>query len=329
MVLQYFYYLYYKLKYYLYPDNRNYAVPFDIEEIENEKNFYEYQNNNEVNKTLFALNNMPEIVYQLIFKDMINVSPNYYYIRMDDQNINHNLETLKDDMLNDNIQYIFIRLNIIQHLISHVNGIIINKNQNYVLIYEPKVVMIYDPIYIEEFLKLKGDFSNYKFILAQDIGYTCYNRMQNYDLFCQTYVLFVFILITLNDNINYVKYRKMFNTIINYNNLGYFLYYINTLLTKNNYTICNQQEIWAYPTHKFKNISNIINFFFYNKKEELEENDIDIIEENDMFIIDFYNTNLGCSGKSNGTSINGIFNEFFNEVPPSTIPVIGTSVEND
>ena len=317
MVLKYFYYLYYKITGYLYHDNNNYNLPFEIEEIEKEENFQNYKNNNEINKTIFALNNMPEIIHTLLFNNINNISNNYYYIRIRDQQVDHNL-VLYEDMIDQNIQYIFIRLNIINNnSMNHVNGIIINKSQKYVLIYEPQVELSFDKLFMEEFLKLKSDFSNYKFIYAEDIGYNVYNKMQNYDLFCQTYVLLVFILIIMNDNINYKKYRKMFNTLINYKNLGYFLYFINTLLQENNYDICCTEDLWAYPTNRLQNISNWVHFFFNNNRKE-DQIDVDIIEHNDMYIIE--------KDYINGSFNNGILNEL--TLPPSDIETVGISVEN-
>lgn len=300
MILKYFFYLYYKIKGYLYISNKDYCVPFDCQEIEKEESFHEYKNNNKlINKTMFALNNMPNEIYNLLFSQTLNISKNYYNIRLEqNKNIYHNLELLKDDMLNTDIEYIFIRLNIInsEKFINHVNGIIINKNKKYVLIYEPKVELLFERSFLEKNLIDSTTILNeYKFIYAEDIGYNIYTKMQGYDLFCQTYVLFVFILITLNDDINYQNYKQMFDAIITYKNLGYLLYHIDTLLQKNNYIICDQLELWSYPTHRFQNISNMLHFFFHNNEKEencINENieNINIIEENDMYIV---NNHLG------------------------------------
>jgi len=314
MIVRYFVYLYYKIKGYLYLDNNNnqYKIPFDKFSIPKHKN---------INNTIFALNNMPETIHQLLFGNNGDIAFNYYYIRLDLQKnmVDHNL-ALNDDMLNNDIKYIFIRLNLINNnsLFNHVNGIYINKNKKYILIYEPKVELMYDSEFIETLLKSKIDCHDYIFIYAEDLGYSHYKRMQNYDLFCQTYVLFVFVLITLNDDINYENYSDMFDSVINSNNIDHFLYYIDELLKNNNYDICEQPELWTIP--------NIMKCIF--KKDNNNNDNVEklvIKEDDDIFIIDQVNNiaetddvdledcNLGCNNS------NVMIGEDVGENPPNLL----------
>ncbi|ARF09568.1 hypothetical protein Indivirus_1_191 [Indivirus ILV1] len=287
MVFGYVVYLYYKIKGYLCSNNNSsfqYKIPFDTETLKN--------NSGNINKVIFALNNMPDTIHHLLFGDQNNISFNYYYIRLDleKKELNYNLEGIDDDINNVDIEYIFIRLNLInrQDFFDHVNGIYINKNKKYVLIFEPKVKLSFDAPFIEAFMKKYIHDDNYKFIYAEDLGYNIYNKIQNYDLFCQTYVLFVFSLIILNDNmIEYNNYSTMFNDVINSKNIEYFLYYIDILLQKNGYEICDQPELWTLSQNNFIKIKNIINYIITNKKTE--DNNCNIREEDDLFIVYNYN----------------------------------------
>ncbi|MCJ7637187.1 MAG: hypothetical protein MUO21_06820 [Nitrososphaeraceae archaeon] len=263
-----------------------YKVPFNIELIEQDENYHKYEN---INKTIFALNNMPEIVHHLLFENNTKIAFNYYFVRLDLEKslIQSNLELLNHDIENQDIEYIFIRLNLINEhsYFNHVNGIYINKNKKYILIFEPKLELSFDAESLETFLVNEISINTYKFIYAKDLGYDIYHRIQNYDLFCQTYVIFAFLLIVVNDDtVNYDEYGNMFQSIINSKNVGYLLYYVDTLLQKNNYEICDQPELWALPTNKLEGIKNIIKYLLVNKKEEAMCN-LHIYEKDDLIIV--------------------------------------------
>lgn len=299
MLFKYIVYIYNKLKGYIYSNNSKvqYKIPFD--------STLPKPNNYDINKTIFALNNMPDIIHNLLFENDINVASNYYYIRLDivNKTIDHNLDLLKNDIDNDNIKYIFIRLNLVNcKYFNHVNGIYINKSKYYTLIFEPKYELIYNPLELESLLK--NYTNNYQFIYAKDIGYTIYNRMQSYDLFCQTYVLFSFLLIVLNDGeINYENYCEMFSSVITPKNVEYLLYHIDNLLKKNNYDICNQPELWVQPNDKFNEIKNVIRFIFNNKKEE-DISNLNICEEDGLVMIENYSVNSVSNAGDDNEDLN-------------------------
>lgn len=273
MLFRYIAYLYNRLKGYIYKSDSEiqYNIPFDNTIIQ------EY----DINKTIFAINNMPDIIHKILFESS-QISPNYYYIRLNikSNEINHNL-TLDKDIENKDIRYIFIRLNLINEdqYFHHVNGIYIDKIKKYILVFEPKFELSFDKSIIENLFN-----NDYKFLYAEDIGYTNNRRMQNHDLFCQTYVLFSFILIIYNNDISYTEYYKMFSTVINSKNIDHMLYWINNILIKNNYEICEQPELWS--CNKFKNINNMIKYILNKKLEKEDISNLNIIEKDDITIIE-------------------------------------------
>lgn len=284
-----------------------YNLPFDINEIENDIEFNVFKHNDkEVNKVIFALNNLPENVHVVLFKNDNTICNKFYYITIKIKNkeideLFHNIDTINDSFENNNIRYILIRINIIDNtnnIMNHVNSIIIDKSDKYILFFEPKVTFIYD---IEKFTKIVDDIfinivdiQSYKKLYPETIGYNSFNKLQNYDAFCQTYILFTYIMVTLNETVKPENFSLMFNATITSKNLGYLLFHINKLLKNNNLDICDQAPIWSFPTNKTKNMLNLLHLFF-NKSESLtnkiideEINKLSIIEdeEEDIIIID-------------------------------------------
>lgn len=271
MIFKYIGYLYNKFKCYLYSNNleETYNIPFPLKH----KSY-------DINKVIFAINNMPHIIHNILFFDMKTVSQNYYYIRLDNSCLSHNLENLDKDMHNSEIEFIFIRLDLINKnkYINHVNGIYINKNKKYILIFEPKFELSFDKNTVEELIQ----YEDYKFIYAEDIGYTKYTKMQNYDLFCQTYVLLTFFIITHNDNNynDYTQIKSMISSIINSKSIDCFHYYLYELLKKNNYEICEQNDLFSY------NVVDIVKFLF-KKNEIINSENLREIDEDGLCIVTY------------------------------------------
>lgn len=250
----------------------NYKVPFNIKEIKKSNNFRNFKDNEqELNKVIFFLNNMPDKVHSIIFNNYTNVCPTYYDITilLDQKNnicnLMHNLEDIDKYLEDQGIRYIYIRINILGEVkMNHVNCIIIDKQEKYLLLFEPKFNLYYDVRVLFNFIDGIFYGYHYKKISAADLGYHNFNRLQSYDRFCQTYVIFVYLLIILNPHVKYKNYKTMFNNIITKENLGYLLFTIYQLLHQNNYTINEQPLIWSYPTNTFRNLIKLFKFDFLN-----------------------------------------------------------------
>lgn len=291
IVFKYLTYLYDTIKYYFFNDNK-YHLPFDINEIINNDHFKEFQSNNDINKVIFALNNIPDVTQKILFKNNINIANQYLYltIKMSNGSIDsivHNLDNINEYMDDNAIRYVYIRINIINigNTMNHVNCIIIDKNKKYILLFEPKIIFQYDSKIIFELLHQTFDTQEYRKILPNDIGYNYCNRLQWYDTFCQTYIIFVFFLIILNDNVNPENFSVLFNSIITHKNMGYFLFHAYNLLIENNISICEQNNIWDYPTNNAKNLLNAAKLFLSNDKNEENNFDDIVIKENDDLVI--------------------------------------------
>src|SRR5205085_26945 len=101
-------------------------------------------------KTIFALNNLPVKMHEILFSCYENVSHQYYQISFKRNNgifepLSINCDGLNEDMLNGNIRFIFIRINIIKSTnkvtMNHVNCVVIDKWKQYILYFEPMFVL--------------------------------------------------------------------------------------------------------------------------------------------------------------------------------------------
>ena len=297
-MFEYIIHLFYIIKNYFGYSTITYNLPFNINEIDNDSEFNKFKNDDkDLNKVIFALNNLPENIHTILFNNNKEISNKFFYITLKLKNENiidvfHNLNDINDQIINDDVKYILIRINIIDTLntkMDHVNSIVIDKHNKYMLFFEPKVTFAYN---INDLTKLCDELINvpsYAKFYPKDIGYNTYNKLQHYDAFCQSYILFVFIMITLNGNIKSENFSLMFNTTITTKNLGYFLFYINTLIKFNKIDICDQNEIWSFPTNTTKNLLNLMHLFFSNNKDEISQDEINklvLTEEDDITIID-------------------------------------------
>jgi hypothetical protein len=106
--------------------------------------------------------------------------------------------------------------------INHVNSVIINNTTKTVLLFDPQGDLKYDAELVTSLLNLP----EYTIIGPKDIGYGTFDSLQQFDCFCQTYVLYSYILIIDNPTTPYKEYSRMFGTEITVKNLGYFLFYL-------------------------------------------------------------------------------------------------------
>lgn len=201
------------------------------------------KNNNKLDKksikqVIFALNNIPDKIHEHLFKIYDNVSKNYHQItytkyRNTYEPSSSQLSHLSNDIRDASIRFIFIRINLIknENLMNHVNCIIIDKKQKFILYFEPMAIIKID---INELVKIiinfSDDLNNYMLLTPDKIGYNFYNRLQRYDNYCQTYILYVYYLIIENDNVKYTEFSNMFNTIITSDSVKCFLYFVYNLL---------------------------------------------------------------------------------------------------
>lgn len=298
MLFDYIAYVYYTIKNYFW-DNIDHVLPFDPLLIEKEPEFHNFKIKTiDINKVMFALNNLPNVIHELLFKHRQDVCHHYYYITLNrNQNneiidIFHNIGDIKDQILNDEIKYIYIRINIVNinkknNQMDHINCIICDKIHKTILIFEPKTKFTYDVNIIMDILNQSMDIKEYKILLPEkDIGYNSHHSLQKYDAYCQTYVLLVFVLIIHNSQMPFEKYSSLFNCAITYKNIGYFLFTIHQLLKENKIDICYHRTIWSYPTDHFSSIWTLVNYF-YKSNEELDlEPEIVMRTENGIEIVD-------------------------------------------
>ena len=80
-MLYYITYLYYTIKNYFNNNNINieYNLPFNIKTIKENKNFIKFKDDDgEINKVIFALNNLPDKIHELLFGNTKKICEKYY-----------------------------------------------------------------------------------------------------------------------------------------------------------------------------------------------------------------------------------------------------------
>ena len=253
------------------------------------------KNKKRVSDNMHIINNFPEHTYKALFNDYSNVSKEFFKIEI--TNYNNSIEThhypilfrdkIREQLDNNDVRYIFvwISLKMTGH-IGHINCVIIDKQNKYALIFEPKVKIDYDLCLITDILDLNND---YQILVPTDIGFHYFNRLQRFNHFCQTYVLFVFMIIIENDIVEYNKFSKMMSDIINNQSLGHFLYYTHMLIHTDIKISHNHGIFWEYPDgcmqgifNRFKNWINLcMNTNYQNHVLEMDEL---VIDDKDMVI---------------------------------------------
>lgn len=213
--------------------SHNYNNPIDFINIDNNSTFNQ--------KIRSVISNYPKLIHELAFKNNINICPKYQYITL--QKVNNGMNVIdsnfdRDLIDDDRYRYIYIRVNIERPSINHVNCVIIDKFNKWVLIFEPKYSLSYDIEHIKAIIGL----DNYDILVPKDIGYNFINRLQKFDYYCQTYVLFVFHIIISNPDVPYNEYALMINHIITYPHLRSYWYHIYSLLKESNFDIENYVE---------------------------------------------------------------------------------------
>lgn len=257
----------------------------------NASDFENFINNTEeYNKVIYALNNIPGTIYSLLLGDNVDVCQKYFQIYFKKgarkyQLTYNNLQNLDEYLDDGNIRYIYIRVALLDKNIHHVNCIIIDKLRRYILYFEPKVILKVDMEDIHDLFKYYN-LLGYRYITPTDIGYNFINRLQYFDHFCQTYILFVFMIIIGCDNcINYKKFSKIFTDNITVETIGNFLFIIYQKMDMAGITIYNEQ------LSQYNSANGIYNFFnlFKTKQlfyeEHVKQNKINITCDDDYTLI--------------------------------------------
>lgn len=221
--------------------------------IKDKKDFNNFINDNKLSKTIFVINNIPSKVYNLLFNKYKNVSQIYFEMKFKkdkDQDIllSHNLVDFNNVVNKNNIRYIYLRINLIGYgwkNMNHVNCIIIDKTKKYILYFEPTVnIKICLNDIKHTLFSICPTIKKFTLYTPKDIGYNYFNKLQRFDYYCQTYILYIFCLILENDNIDPIKYSTLFNSVIKKTTVKYMLYYIYNLLNESDTNLLNCENIY-------------------------------------------------------------------------------------
>jgi len=144
------------------------------------------------NQTIFALNNIPEKIHEVLFKGYHDVSHSFFQMTFkkvdgEYEPSSSSLGGLPKEIQNADVRFIFIRVNLIKSSasIQHVNCIIIDKEKRFILYFEPMVVLRLDPTDITNILfGLSDELQNYKLLLPNDIGYNVRRTSSMYTAWC-------------------------------------------------------------------------------------------------------------------------------------------------
>ncbi len=231
-----------------------FRCPF-IDNLEDTEEFQQFQTDDvEFSKAIFALNSMPEDVFWILFNDHTEIAQTHMHIYLTKNNghyrcTHHTLESLDVEIDNPTVRYIYIRVNLVnanrKYGLDHVNCLIIDKERKYVLVFEPKSALQYSVMGIKRLLGPSVE--SYDFLTPNDIGFKYLNRLQKFDSFCQTYVMFTFYLIIQNSDVAPEDYHIMLNRCITDKSVGQFLFVLWNLCKTSGMDINTVPVIWPYP----------------------------------------------------------------------------------
>ena len=240
-------------------NNSNYNNIFNLDTIVQDRDYINYKKSGSlINKTIHYLNSIPALVHYILFRENKQVCNKYFQIYYKNSTKEYdNLETLNSYMLDSTIRYIFIRVNLIENnkYNNHANAIIIDKSQKWILYFEPQCKTRISMDIIKSDLTNYISLTDYKYITPENIGYSIVNKLQRFDNYCQTYVIYAYCIIVNNPTVDYKDYSNMLNSII----------------TK-------QDSITCFLFHIYKNISLIMD----NSEDCLEGSYTEYIEEDSM-----------------------------------------------
>lgn len=254
-------------------NNDIYMLPIDVDFVKHHSDFAKFKNSDtQVSFVVHMLNN-PVHIWNIIINDPTIANTYYYFDIQNDKVVHHNLiNNFQKDMDNTNIKFIFVRLNIYNcddNLMNHCNCAIIDKNNHRIIFIEPKGKFTLKPKSIAEYMGLQY----YDYILLN-------HKIQYLNNFCQTYVIFSFLLIATNRDIinDAIDMKKMIGECVTNKNIGYFLFHIKHLLDVYNIESYTLHKYWSYPTNI---ITNLFKKIFYIPSSPVNN---DQCEESDVLI---------------------------------------------
>lgn len=249
-------------------------VAIDKEELRNFKH-----DGKKVGQVIGSLSIYPNLIYPIVLNELdfphvsnnvysINIKPtkkNFGY-KLDLSNIKANMENLVSDLYDDDVRFIMIRLIEGGAFIDHVSCIIVDKIKKYILFFDSKNNIQYDVgkfsfviDIINNANRKVGDVLQYQVLLPKDIGYGNYTSLQGYNHYCQTYILYILMLVANNPDIEFRHLKQLFDAKITTKKLGLFLFGIHKKI-KNNESLKNFEYQSVYPSNTIINFINSVTF---------------------------------------------------------------------
>lgn len=257
-----------------------------------------------IGKVIYLLNNLPKEIFKKIFLQFNKVCPNLYLVVLT-KNTNTNTYTYNfsdlyqryDNFVSDlksGKRYICIKINIDYHkgsksnkTVGHVNIIIIDINRKFILFFDSSNRIDYDIKKFDMIINTvnfhTGTDKLFTILKPSDIGYSFFSSLQGYNLFCQTYIFLVLLLIISNKKISHTSYKLLFDNEISNEILGLFLFYIYKKIEHDD-NFKNIEFDFYYPGNY---LQNIINSLIFKYKTIDLDNNLDMSNVNDNDVIAF------------------------------------------
>jgi len=261
-------------------ENQNYIDPVNFFD---DYDFIEYEefkkDDCKVGKVIYCLNNFPKMIHDTMIKTLScanynNMSETFYSISVYNKNniISYNFENFYNnnenfisDLCNMNVRFIMIRIEERNSMLGHVTAIIIDKKKSYLLFFDPKNNIKYDIQQFNFIIDIINTVTEkkYKILTSWDIGYSQGTRLQGINFYCQTYILYVYLIVVCNINVCYTDFKNMFNSLITTKTITLLLYFLYRSIEKNP-TVINIAYEFPCISNTFMNIYNSISFIVRN-----------------------------------------------------------------
>jgi len=250
---------------------QKYVDPISLLGNYEEKDLEDFKrDDNKVGKVIYCFYHYPEIAYDIMFNALSfseynNASKYYYCVNINYENnqlvydfepLYRDIERFITDLYDNTIRFITIRINENASVMGHVTSIIIDKNKKYILFFDSKNNIKYDIVQFGSIIETVNKSTNsiFEVILPFDIGYNKGSKLQGINLYCHTYIYYVYMIIICNPNICYKEFRTVFNNLITHKSISTLLYLI--------YKDIEEKKILSNVDFKFPCISNaLVNMF--------------------------------------------------------------------